>query len=259
MKILIFAGGTGTRMWPLSRRSFPKQFIKMFDGKSTLELAVDRVKVFGIENIYVSTLQEYISMVKKDVPSLKTKNIIGEPDLRNVAPAIGYNLVRLRAQGYKGPVAILWADHLMKNKDNFLEILRKGRDLVKENSEQIVFFGEKPRFANNNLGWIHIGKQLQPGVHKFTEWHYKPPVKECNKMFKSGEWLWNPGYFLMDLDFALSLYETLQPKMYKKLVKIEKARLCMLLFWQIFLIESLIWQFHNLILRSFSLINLFFY
>lgn len=223
MKILIFAGGTGTRMWPLSRKSLPKQFIKMFNGKSTLELAVNRVKSFGLENIYVSTLQKYIPLVKKTVPNLKPKNIIGEPDLRNVAPAIGYNLIRLRAQGYKGPVAILWADHLMKNKDNFLEILRKGRDLVKKNPNQIVFFGEKPRFANNNLGWIHIGKKIQSGAYKFIEWYYKPTVKKCNKMFTSGKWLWNPGYFLMDLDFALSLYEKLQPEMYKKLVKMEKA------------------------------------
>lgn len=223
MKILIFAGGTGTRMWPLSRSSLPKQFIKMFNGKSTLQLAVERVKSFGLENIYISTLQRYVPLVKENLPNIKPKNIVGEPDLRNVAPAIGYNLIRLRAQGYRGPVAVLWADHLMKNEKNFLEILKKGESLVKKNPNQVIFFGEKPRFANNNLGWIHTGKVIQLGVFQFKEWHYKPPTETCNKMFASGEWFWNPGYFLMDLDFAISLYEDLQPEMYKKLTKIEKA------------------------------------
>ncbi|MFZ2664541.1 MAG: sugar phosphate nucleotidyltransferase, partial [Patescibacteria group bacterium] len=107
MKIIIFAGGVGTRLWPLSRKSFPKQFIKMFNGKSTIELAVRRVKSFGNENIYISTLNTYVPLVRKYFPKIPRKNIVGEPALRNVAPAIGYNLIRLRKQGYKGPVAIL--------------------------------------------------------------------------------------------------------------------------------------------------------
>jgi len=223
MKIIIFAGGVGTRLWPLSRKSFPKQFIKMFNGKSTIELAVRRVKSFGTENIYISTLDKYIPLVKKYFPGISRKNIIGEPALRNVAPAIGYNLIRLRKQGYKGPVAILWADHLIKNEANFVNVLKRGEKLIKKNPSRIVFVGVKPRFANNNLGWIHTGKAVEPEAFKFIEWHYKPPIAKCIKMFKSGEWFWNSGYFIMDLDYALSLYEKLQPKMYKELVKIEKS------------------------------------
>jgi len=223
MKIIIFAGGVGTRLWPLSRKSFPKQFIKMFNGKSTIELAVGRVKTFGLNNIYISTLNTYVPMVKKYFPKLSRKNIIGEPCLRNVAPAIGYNLVRLRKQGYKGPVAILWADHLIKNEENFVKVLKTGERLVKKNPSRIVFVGVKPRFANNNLGWIHTGKIIEPGAYKFIEWMYKPQLDVCTKMFESGEWLWNSGYFIMDLDFALSLYEKYQPKMHKDLVSIERS------------------------------------
>lgn len=223
MKILIFAGGVGTRLWPLSRKSFPKQFIKMFNGKSTIELAVRRVKSFGYKNIYISTLNTYVPLVKKYFPFIPRKNIIGESALRNVAPAIGYNLIRLRKQGYTGPVAILWADHLIQNEKNFVEILKTGEKLIRKNPRRLVFVGIKPRFANNNLGWIHIGKSVEPKAYKFIEWHYKPPMNKCIKMFKSGKWFWNSGYFIMDLDYALSLYEKLQPDMYKDLVKIEKS------------------------------------
>jgi mannose-1-phosphate guanylyltransferase len=223
MKIIIFAGGVGTRLWPLSRKSFPKQFIKMFNGKSTIELAVNRVKSFGSANIYISTLNTYVPLVRKNFPKIPRRNIIGEPALRNVAPAIGYNLIRLRKEGYKGPVAILWADHLIKNEDNFVEILKRGEKLIKKDPNRLVFVGIKPRFANNNLGWIHTGKAVEPGAYKFLEWSYKPQIDKCIKMFKSKEWFWNSGYFIMDLDFALSLYEKLQPTMYKDLQKIEKS------------------------------------
>lgn len=195
----------------------------MFDGKSTLELALSRIKSFGYENISVSTLKDYVPLIRKYLPKISPKNIVAEPALRNVAPAIGLNLIKLRKSGYKGPVAILWADHLMKNEKNFLEVLKKGEKLIIQNPKRLIFMAEQPRFANNNLGWIHLGKETEKGVFKFLGWKYKPETKACEKMFKSKEWLWNPGYFVMDLNFALHLYETLQPEMYRGLVKIEKS------------------------------------
>lgn len=224
MKILIFAGGTGTRLWPLSRKSHPKQFKKMFNGKSTLQLAVDRVeRTFGTHNIYISTNEDYTGIVKEQVPQIPNANIVGEPAKRDLSASIGYNFIRLRKIGYSGPVAILWSDHLMKRPENFVNALKKGEKLLLENKERLVFIGEKPRYPENNLGWIHLGQELEPGVAKFIEWHYRPPVEKCKKIFESGEWRWNPGYFIVDLDFTLSLYNKYLPKMYKKLEEIEKA------------------------------------
>ena len=220
MKIIIFAGGTGTRMWPLSRKSLPKQFIKMFNGKCTLELAIERLQSFGYENIYISTLEEYVDLTKQTVPMLPEKNIIKEPALRNLAPAVGLAVTKIKKENYSGPVAILWADHLMKDVNNFIETLNKAKNFVEKNKNIIAFMGEAPRFANNNLGWIHTGEEIKEGVYKFIEWHYKPPVEKCKKMFESGEWLWNPGYFVMDIDHLFSLYEKYQPEMYKKLKQI---------------------------------------
>lgn len=223
MKILIFAGGVGTRMWPLSRKSFPKQFIKMFNGKSTLELAVERVKSFGYENIHISTLEEYVPLTKKYLPMIPTKNIVGEPELRNLAPAVGYNLIRVKAQGYKGPIAILWADHLIKDKISFIEMLKHAEEVSTKNPDKIIFVGKKPRFPNNNLGWIRFGKEIDENVYEYKDWKYKPPMEECEKIYKSGEWLWNTAYFVMDFNFAIHLYEKYQPIMFKELNKIKSA------------------------------------
>lgn len=224
MKILIFAGGSGTRLWPLSRKKLPKQFKKIFEGRSTLQLAVERIeKTFGTNNIYISTNENYVSLVKEQVPQVPATNIVGEPIKRDLAAAIGYNFIRLRKKGYQGPVAILWADHLMNNVDSFLDVLRRGEVLINEDPRRLVFIGEKPRYAENNLGWIHLGEKLEDGSFEYIEWLYKPSVKKCNQMFKSGEWVWNPGYFIVDLNFVLDLYKKLQPKMYEKLIEIEKG------------------------------------
>lgn len=224
MKFVIFAGGTGTRLWPLSRKKLPKQFKKIFNKKSTLQLAVERIKgKFDVSDIYISTNQAYVPLVKEQLPTLPDSHIVGEPEKRNVGPAVGYNLIRLRKEGYCGPVAILWADHLMDNVDNFVEVLKKGETLVKENPDRLVFIGERPRYPESNLGWIHVGAEIKKGEYEFKAWCYKPSLEKCNQMFASGQWYWNPGYFVVDLEFTLNLYETYVPEMYQQLVEIERA------------------------------------
>jgi len=224
MRIIIFAGGVGTRLWPLSRKKLPKQFIKIFEGKSTLQLAIERIEeTFGIRNIYISTNENYISLVKEQVPQIPVSNVVGEPIKRNLAAAIGYNFIRLRKEGYQGSVAILWADHLMKNVPGFLAVLKEGEALVKENPDRFVLIGERPRYPENNLGWIHLGDKRSDDSYEFLEWVYKPSVEKCSEIFESGEWVWNPGYFVVDLNYVLSLYEELMPEMYKKLVEIYRA------------------------------------
>ena len=88
MKIVIFAGGIGTRLWPLSRKNSPKQFYKIFDGKSTLELAFERLRNFGVENIYAQTIQKFSSIIAQQLPDLPCENIFIEPAMRNVGPAV---------------------------------------------------------------------------------------------------------------------------------------------------------------------------
>ncbi|MBU7028649.1 MAG: mannose-1-phosphate guanylyltransferase [Theionarchaea archaeon] len=223
MKLVIFAGGTGTRFWPLSRKTFPKQFKKIFNDESTLQLAFDRIKKeFDISNIYVSTNQNYIHLVEEQLTGLPADHIIGEPAKRNVGPSVGYILIRLRKEGHRGPVAILWADHLMEHEDRFRNVLRKGKRLIQEKPQRLVFIGEKPRYPESNLGWIHVGDEIEEGLYEFREWYYRPPLEKCKKMFDSGEWYWNPGYFVVDLEFTLCLYKLYVPNAYRKLKEIEK-------------------------------------
>ena len=224
MKAIIFAGGAGTRLWPLSRKNSPKQFGRIFNGKSTLQLAVERITdLFSYDDIYISTNEQYVATVKEQLPKIPVSNIIAEPEKRDVAPAVGYNFVKLRKEGYKGPIAILWADHLIKRPQQFLWSLKQGEQIVRKNPKQFVMIGEHPRYAENNLGWIKMGQKIKDKLYEFRAWKYRPEPAECQKMFASGEWVWNPGYWIVDLDFTLSLYERYVPSMYQQLLVIEAA------------------------------------
>jgi len=224
MKLIIFAGGAGTRLWPISRSNTPKQFDQTFNGKSTIQLAVDRVKsLWGIENVYISTNKKFKDIVRKQIPDLPKSNLILEEERRDVGPAVLLALLTLKSQGYVDEVAILWADHLMDRVDSFRSSLKVANELAKENKRKFIYFGERPRFANQNLGWIHFGKEVKEiegqTVRKFLGWSYHPEIKVCEKMFKSNDWYWNTGYFVTNVDFTLSLYEKYVPEMYKSLNK----------------------------------------
>ncbi|MEK7529517.1 MAG: sugar phosphate nucleotidyltransferase [Patescibacteria group bacterium] len=212
---VIFAGGLGARLWPLSRLATPKQFEPFFEGKSTLQLAVDRVRHLSMGDLFISTNERYVDLVRDQVPDLSLEHIFYEPVKRDLAAAVCLTLLRLKARGAFGAVAVLWADHVMQRTDVFVKALARAEDLVRQNPERFAFLAETPRFANHNLGWMQLGEALEPGVYAFRAWKYRPDAETCGAMFHSGQWRWNPGYFVFDIDFALSLYREYQPAMLK--------------------------------------------
>ncbi len=220
MKIIIFAGGIGTRLWPLSRRHSPKQFDQIFNGQSTLQLAVERLApIFGLPNIYIQTNKNFKTLIRKQIKRLPAKNIILEPARRNLAAAVCLAITELHARKVAGPIALIWADHLMANPKEFTSKLKIGEKLINQNPHRFVFLAEQPRFANNNLGWIKLGKKIgqlnKTPSYKFSGWKYKPNIKQCHTMFKSGKYYWNPGYFITSIEFLIDQYKKLAPKIFK--------------------------------------------
>jgi len=218
MKLIIFAGGAGTRLWPISRSNTPKQFDQFFDGKSTLQLAVERVRdLWGIESVYISTNKKFKEIVLSQIPDLPVKNLILEPDRRDLAAAVLLAMLTVKSQGYTKEIGILWADHLMDRPEMFQEGLVIASEMMSKKQNQFVYFGEKPRFANHNLGWIKYGREVEFSngitVREFREWKYRPELELCKKMYKSKVWYWNTGYFVTSVGFVLSLYEKYQKKM----------------------------------------------
>jgi len=221
MKIVIFAGGAGTRLWPLSRENSPKQFDKFFDGKSTIQLAWERVApVFGAENIYVQTGQKYADNIREQLPELPENNLFLEPSRRDVGPAVAYTINEFNKMNYSGPMAIIWSDHLMDRVEEFQKALETGEKLIVGDPNRFVFIAEKPRFANNNLGWMKLGEKKGEVDAKeyfaFEGWKYKPAQDICDEMFSSGNYFWNPGYFITSVSFLTECYQKLAPEIYEK-------------------------------------------
>ncbi len=223
MKIIIFAGGAGKRFWPLSRVDTPKQFINIINKTSTFKEMVKKIQpVYGWYNIYISTNENYISTLKAQTPEISISNILSEPQIRDVGPALGLALIRLRKLGVHEPVAIIWADSLIKNENKFQDILKQSESMILKKEAELIQIGEKPTFANANIGWIKIGAKIKNSIHKFKGFVYRPSPKETEKIFNSGKALWNTGQFISTIDFLLNLYEKFSPKLYTKLTKIEK-------------------------------------
>ncbi|MBU0976398.1 MAG: sugar phosphate nucleotidyltransferase [Patescibacteria group bacterium] len=228
MKVLIVAGGSGKRFWPISRKRLPKMFIPLFNNTSTFQMQVKRARKFvKPEDIYISTNEKYVEIVKRQTPEIPTTNIIAEPERKDLLAALGFALVNLRKHGIKEPVIYLASDHLIKKMGVFERGVRAAEKLIKENDRRIIYFGEKPLFPTNNLGWINTGNVIQKvenvPVAEFKGWIYRPGMKKCKEMFKTGKWVWNINYEMFKIEFVLELYKKHFPKTYKKLLKIEKA------------------------------------
>lgn len=230
MKIIIFAGGSGRRLWPISRQKSPKQFEPIIGEKSTLQLAVDRVLgAYGPENIFISTNEKYVEIVRNQI-DIPPENIIGEPARRDLAAAVGLALAHLaaatdEAQRENEPVAILWGDNYMDRVDNFLKVMGAAEALLRQDKAKILFIGETPRFANNNLGWIGLGPELgrldgQP-YYRFQSLTYRPPLEKCKRMFANQTHVWNTGYFVTTIGFVQKLYQQRQPRLWAGLSQIQ--------------------------------------
>lgn len=220
MKAVIFAGGVGTRLWPLSRKKSPKQFEKIIGDKSTLQLAVERLLPdFSYNDIYISTGAPYADLVRSQLPMIPPENIIGEPEKRDVGPAVAFMMSCLAAKFPFEPVVILWSDHIVKHTDRFKKILKAADTLIRKNTERIIFIGQQPRFPSDNLGWIEMGDVLKEEqdikFRKFTGFKYKPDKQLAVEYFHNKNYCWNLGYFVSTPQFIMELYKKFSPEIYR--------------------------------------------
>ncbi|NTU46584.1 hypothetical protein HGA88_03075 [Candidatus Roizmanbacteria bacterium] len=229
MKAVIFAGGVGTRLWPVSRRKSPKQFEKIVGEKTTLQLAVERLlPEFKPEDIYVSTGAAYTEMVAAQIPFVPTENIIGEPVKKDVGPAVAYVMGVLAKKFPNEPVIILWSDHLVKETKKFKHIIRVSGELVKKDPNKIIFIGQQARFASDNLGWIEMGENVKTmeevSFRAFHGFKYKPDAELAKTYFASGHHCWNLGYFVSTPQFIFTLFERFAPHIHRLVVDIISSK-----------------------------------
>lgn len=229
MKAVIFAGGVGTRLWPLSRKKSPKQFEKIIGDKSTLQLAAERLlpDFNWKDEIYVSTGESYVNIVQKQLYKVPPDHVIGEPTTRDVGPAVGLITAILEKESPLEPMVILWSDHLVKNEVLFRKILKEAGEIVSRNKDQIIFLAQKPRFPSVNLGWLEYGKEVVKrndlSFYSFIDFQYRPDEKTAKRYFTSGHHAWNLGYFVTTPKFLWEQYRRFAPNLYQGLQRIQNS------------------------------------
>ena len=226
MKLVIFAGGVGTRLWPMSRKNSPKQFGKIFGDKSTLQQTIDRLLPdFSYDDIFVATGKQYKDIISEQLSHIPQENFIFEPAMRDVGPAIGMVALLLAQKFPDEPVAILWSDHLVRNEELFRKsLVLAGKDISAKKAD-FIFLTQAPRFASQNMGWIELGQNGERveediSVHEFKKLIYRPNLDEAESFMKDKNFVWNLGYFVTTPRFLSSLFAKHAPDMFSELNKI---------------------------------------
>lgn len=200
--VLIIAGGSGTRLWPMSRKDLPKQFQPLFGSETPFQLMVRLVSLeVPLRQIYVIAIPEYKEIILEQVPGFSPENILFEPAQRDTGPAVTLGILQILQRDPEATVATMWSDHLILDTKAFGAVIRGAFEAAEQYPDYLISVGSKPSKADPSLGYIEMAAQkgVFSGtpvytVAKFTE---KPDQNTADQFLTSGKHLWNVGYNIM--------------------------------------------------------------
>lgn len=229
MNAVIFAGGVGSRLWPLSRKNSPKQFMGLINDKTMLQLCYDRIHpVFNDANIYVASGKDNLDNIHRQLPHIDQSHLIGEPARKDLGPAVGLAAALIGKAHPQEPLAYIWgADQIYKNEDKYRSLFHTAQTYLTDDPDKIILLAETARFANQNVGWISFGNPVtmvngMPFM-SFESFRAKPDLQTAIEYYKDAKHAWNIGDFVTTPQKILSLYQEHAPEMFDVLMRIQAA------------------------------------
>lgn len=212
---VIMAGGVGSRFWPMSKKTFPKQFHDLLGtGQTLIQKTYERLaKIIPEQNIFVLTNELYDGLVKEQLPKITDRQIVLEPAMRNTAPCILLSALKIQKENPNALMIVAPSDHWIEDETAFANNVQTAFDACQRNN-LLMTLGIQPTFPNTGYGYIEFDKTVNSvikPVKKFTE---KPDYETAKSFLKEGNFLWNAGIFLWQTHSIIAAFKKELPKMH---------------------------------------------
>lgn len=208
--VVIMAGGIGSRFWPISTPEYPKQFIDILGcGRSLIQLTADRfASICSSDNFWVVTNAAYVDIVKKQLPNIPAHHILAEPEARNTAPCIAWACWTIQQECPEANIVVTPADAVVMNSIEFQNVIKESLKFTEKN-QSIVTIGIKPSRPETGYGYVELADSVQGEIHRVSAFKEKPNLELAKYYLKQGNYLWNAGIFVWNVQtiiHSISLY-----------------------------------------------------
>ncbi|MFC5044161.1 mannose-1-phosphate guanylyltransferase [Aquimarina hainanensis] len=210
---VLMAGGVGSRFWPVSTTTFPKQFHDMLGtGETLIQKTFARLtKIIPAQNIFILTNERYASLVLEQLSEVEERQVVTEPAMRNTAPCILYAALKIQKENPDALLAVAPSDHWIENEDAFIAGLQKSFDACAK-KDILMTMGIQPAFPNTGYGYIQYEKE-ETAIKKVTQFTEKPDYETAKQFLSEGNYLWNAGIFIWSARSIIHAFEKFQKDM----------------------------------------------
>lgn len=221
--VVIMAGGIGSRFWPMSTPTCPKQFIDVLGvGKSMIQMTVERLApICPLDHMWVVTSADYISLVREQLPSIPTENILAEPAARSTAPCIAYACWKIKQKYPDANIVVTPSDALVIDVTEYRRVIAKALEFT-DDSDSIVTIGIKPTRPEVGYGYIHAIHSDEE-IQKVEAFKEKPDLETAKAYLADGSYLWNAGIFVWNVRTITSAISTYVPQIAEVIEEMSKA------------------------------------